>query len=206
MDEDLKAESWVLPFKPTPMEWKFHFTFSVDMDGVDTTIKLTLTPDEWPPGKYVAAIRVPTTAFKTKEEWAEYIMRVETNFRTYVHLAMAAEALQTFHDAGESAFTDMGLTPGALTPKEILGIHVNATKNRVAKIVGAKGRRSKWTRAELERDVRSAMRALKRGDRNLSNVADVLRARKPDKAPVSGEALGVLLKRFRIPWKDIKTD
>ncbi len=69
-----------------------------------------------------------------------------------------------------------------------------------------RGKRSKWTRFRIERAVQRALKNMKVKDRTLDNVAAILRNKHPESAPVSGEALGALLKRFEISWRKIKTD
>jgi hypothetical protein len=92
--------------------------------------------------------------------------------------------------------------------EEVIQDHLKRIEYYLRSLLEApkRGKRSKWTARELERAVRRAVLSLPVPERKLDKVAEKLREIYPDRAPVSGEALGALLKRFKLSWRKIKTD
>ncbi len=75
------------------------------------------------------------------------------------------------------------------------------------KIISSKGRPRTWTKESLEKAVRRAsfqVRKEKYRTPTLEDVARDLNKRNPDRARLTGKALGQMLTRYEINWKDIK--
>lgn len=151
-------------------------------------------------------LTVPANIFPDDALRDEWINKSLAGFKRCITITISEELRLALGDAGNYYLDLMGIDPEPTTKKEMVRIHTNETEKRVAGIVGARGQRSKWTRAELERAVTTARRSLKKPNATLDEVAAVLRKTHAKKAPASGEALGVLLRRFKISWKGVKTD
>ena len=88
--------------------------------------------------------------------------------------------------------------------KALLQDEHDAAKIRLS--TPGRGQRSKWRTGELKYAVLSALDSLPPSHgRTYDNVAAVLQATHPAKAPRSGGALRVLLDRFRLDWKELKS-
>lgn len=157
-------------------------------------------------GGHNAILTVPASVFGDKATRAEWVNKSLARLKRYLVYTMMHEAALLNGDAGNYYLDFMGIDPEPTTKKELVKIHLNETEKRVAAFMGARGQRSQWTRAELERAVSTARRSIKGPRVTLDDVAEALRRMHPHKAPASGEALGTMLRRFKIKWKGIKTD
>jgi hypothetical protein len=197
-------------------EESFPLVFNCELSAVEhggeVTIVCRIEAEKEPPGALrmiggnVMHYIVPTSIFRDRDARAEYLDSTLRRFKHHLAGWLMQEAGLLLMDTGNYYLDSMGIDPEPTTKKELVKIHLNETEKRVANYLGVKGQRAKWTTAELERAVANARRSLKKPNATLDEVADVLRRTHPQKAPASGEALGVMLRRHRIKWKGIKTD
>jgi len=154
---------------------------------------------------------IPAKVFPNKEARQEWAGKVMDAFREKLSYTTIAEAGLLLADSSNYFLDLMGYDR---TPKkEMVEQHLVATRKRVSGFLGARGQRSPWSKAELELAMRRTLATLKKENPSLraptlDQVADVLRVMEDgkykDKAPVSGEALGALLRRFKIDWQKLK--
>jgi hypothetical protein len=193
----------------------FPLAFNCELEAVNergeiiVTIRLDVTepaPRYAMGGKGGGSFHVPARVFRDQAQRNEWISRTLARLQMDIAGAMMHEAMLLLIDSGNYHLDFMGVDPEPTTKNELVKIHLNETEQRVRKFLGAKGQRSQWTRAELERAVTTARRSLGKPNATLDEVAEVLRRTHPKKGPASGEALGATLRRFKINWKGIKTD
>jgi hypothetical protein len=157
-------------------------------------------------GGHAGTLTFPSRGFPDAESRTEWIQKAFSLFTVYLGHALTHEAFLLFVDAGNLAAETMGFDTDPVGRNELVKIHLKQTEQRVSNFMRARGQRSKWTAAGLERAVRAALRSLPRKSRGLDEVAAALRETYPKQAPVSGPALGKMLERFGIDWMKIKTD
>lgn len=153
-------------------------------------------------GDLLSTYDVPPGTFDDDETRAEWETKARTFFTRRLVETMIYEASAHLADAGNFYLDEMGIDPAPVPRKELVEIHLNQTRARVSHYLGVKGQRSRWTRAELRRAVLAALSS--GGPHTLAAVARQLQRSHARKAPASGEALGVLLKRFKLSWKELK--
>src|ERR671913_406154 len=89
-----------------------------------------------------------------REEWAS---KTATAFRKRVPGALVHEMYLLFMDTANFYGVDLGYDTAPVGRNELVKIHLGATEQRVRAYMKAKGQRSKWTAAGLERAVRHAL-------------------------------------------------
>jgi len=199
-----------------PLE-KFTLCFEVEIHGdpqLDDHAGMSIFVDNKNEGieglgkerRQFSRIVFPPDGFPDQEARDEWAHKAAATFKAVVGSVMLDEMYLLFVDSANYHAETMGFDTNPVGRKELVKIHVKETERRVSVFMGAKGQRSKWTRAGLERAVRHALRTLPRGKRKLEHVAAALRKSHPSQGPVSGEALGAMLRRHKIPWKNLKTD
>lgn len=141
----------------------------------------------------------------TDEQLAAWAQEVFDRASAGLPVLLAAIAIEYLH--GVSHLLQATEHPDDWDAEEVIQNHLKQIEYYLRSLLEAKrGKRSKWTGVELERAVRRALIPLPARERKLDKVAEKLREIYPDRAPVSGEALGALLKRFKLSWREIKTD
>jgi hypothetical protein len=173
---------------PTPEEW----------DGTPCWGGATYTPSVF--------FEKPRKPKPTDEQLAAWTQKVFDRASVGLPVLLAAIAIEYL--AGVAHLEEATGHPDDWNEDEVIE---NITKQldhylrRLLK-VPQRGKRSRWTGAELERAVRQALTVVPVSKRTLDGVAAILRERDPKRAPVSGEALGVLLTRLKLSWRKIKAD
>lgn len=142
----------------------------------------------------------------TDEQLATWAQQVFDKASAGLPVLLAAVAIEYLE--GVAHLLQATGHPDDWDEEEVIQDHLKQIEYYLRSLLEApkRGKRSKWTSKELERTVRRALTKLPTRERTLNNVAAKLREIEPKRAPVSGEALGVLLKRFKLSWRKIKTD
>ena len=156
--------------------------------------------------KLLGSLTIPASAARDPAKREEWFSETADSVGRTLAWALRHEAFLHFQDAGNFFLDKIGIDPNPATRSELVELHVNETRARVSNFLKAKGTRSRWTKTELERDVTNALRALRGKHPTLDAVAEILRKEKKEKGPVSGAALGALLKRFGLSWRKLKSD
>jgi hypothetical protein len=147
----------------------------------------------------------PAKDFPDQETRAEYVLKVRHLFHLGVARAMTQEAGLHLVDAGNFYLNSLGID--SISKKEMVEVHLNETRRRIGGLaLKTKGKPSKWTRIELERAVLRALSTIKVENPTLGHINRALKKRYPKKAPASGAALGVMLGRFKIKWREMKSN
>ena len=183
--------------------------FYLSIKQADSTSPEVKRGDDMITGDLLSTYSAPAGTFAeegTADKWEE---KVRAAFARRLVETMMFEASAHLADAGNYYLDEMGLDRAPVPRKELVEMHVNETRKRVSAYLGVKGQRSHWTGPELERAVRAMLSGITNSQaRTLDNVAAALRKNDhyKKKAPASGEALGVLLKRFKLKWRDLKRE
>lgn len=210
VDESLYSEIGVEVITEERFQIAFDCILSATEHNGEVSLNLNIDVAQEVPGIIrmsrgrIAMLTAPANVFPSRAARAEWVNKSLARLKRFLTETMVHEATLLNGDAGNYYLDFLGLDPEPTSKKELVRIHTNETEKRVAAFMGAKGQRSKWTRAELERAVTTARRSLKKPHATLDEVAEVLRRTHPLKAPASGEALGTLMRRLGVDWKGIK--
>jgi hypothetical protein len=158
---------------------------------------------DFTPGNF---IKHPFRPEPTDEQLAAWAQQVFDKASAGLPVLLAAVAIEYLE--GVAHLLQATDHPDDWDEEEVIKDHLKQIEYYLRSLLEAtkRGKRSRWTSKELERAVRRALIGLPTRERKLDKVAEKLREIYPDRAPVSGEALGVLLKRFKLSWRKMKTD
>jgi hypothetical protein len=196
---------------------RFSLTFDCQLVGAEMAngefaLRLTMEQFHAPvPGieelKHIGScgFSFPAEDFPDQEARAEYVEKVKRLFHHGVAFAMTQEAGLHLVDVGNFYLNALGID--SISKKEMVEVHLNETRRRIGGLaLKTKGKPSKWTRIELERAVLKALSTIKVENPTLGHINRALKKRYPKKAPASGAALGVMLGRFDIKWREMKSN
>jgi hypothetical protein len=154
---------------------------------------------------------IPLKRFKSEQDIAEFVRAVRTRFEAYAPLLMAAQAAMYLNGCVD--LQDNETFPrhpeDVVDAPMLITEHLRETEYIMRLIYNEPrpGTRSKWTAITISREVRSALVEIRPSRlRTLENVAEKLKAKHPDKAPKSGEALRKLLTRLKVDWQKLKDE
>jgi len=157
------------------------------------------------------SLEIPASVFPDDELRDEWIETTKRNFYRLFTLCLTDEASLFLGDVGNFYLVKMGLDRA--TNRELYDMHMKATEKRLRSFFGmrGKGRRSRWTKVELAREVTATLRGLLPRQRTLAGTATKLKEKfktreDADKIPPNGEALRQLLKRFGLDWDSLQPD
>ncbi len=149
--------------------------------------------------------------FNSEEQIAEFVRAVRARFEAFGPLLIAEQAALFLH--GSVDLQDNETFPPAaddvVDAPMLINEHLRETEYIMRLIYNEPrpGTRSKWTAITISREVRSALVEIRPSRlRTLENVAEKLKAKHPDKAPKSGEALRKLLTRLKVDWQKLKDE
>ena len=181
-------------------EGKFGINFNADPD---TAQKLQREIDA--PGGREKLLGGAIARMKVAVEYFFKHLPEKISLATY---ALEMEALAKAETLIASERGD-GSTPTSEQLESILKDIELTERDRSKRRLGLKesGQPSRWERQELVHAVMDAQKELIKRERTVTynSVTDILKITFPDKAPPTGEALRVLLARFKINWKELKS-
>jgi hypothetical protein len=157
------------------------------------------------------SFEIPASVFPDDEKRDKWIEATKRNLYHWLIDVMREEARLFLGDVGNICLVKLGLDRA--TKRELYDMHMKATEKRLRVLFGmqGKGRRSRWTKVELAREVTASLRSLPVRRRTLDGAAASLKEKfkareDADKIPPNGEALRQLLKRFGLDWDSLQPD
>jgi Arc/MetJ-type ribon-helix-helix transcriptional regulator len=171
-------------------------------------VRLFRQTPEKPQGETLGifGLQFPPEDFKSAEHFTKWAEAVRDAFTKKIEQTVREELRLHFHDVASLCLDRLRIE--RIDSKEIIANHIEQTKARVRKNVGARGRGqpSKWTKRELSQAVRAALAAFPKMERTQENAAKRLRDMEPykEKAPPTGGALRILLKRHELKWEEVQ--
>jgi len=157
------------------------------------------------------SFEIPASVFPDDAKRDKWIEATKRNLDRWLIDVMREEARLFLGDVGNICLVELGLDRA--TKRELYDMHMKATEKRLRVLFGmrGKGRRSRWTKVELAREVTAALRGLPVRRRTLDGAAASLKEKfkareDADKIPPNGEALRQLLKRLGLDWDSLQPD
>jgi hypothetical protein len=195
------------PYQAFNLTIRADSTLQTVQDAFALKVTVTAFRGSLPIGEALTSkISVPASTFKDKaqaELWASQAFR---SFRARVTAAILEEAALTLGDEANWALDDLKIEQ--MDAQEVVQNHLRGTTKRLQERFNIQrpGRQSQWERLELMQAMKEALLSLPEQERTLANAVDRLKETHPEKAPDSADALGKIMKRQNIAWKDLKKD
>jgi hypothetical protein len=148
--------------------------------------------------------RLDLSLFADRQQAQEWINATHTSFKSKLWDFLTQEAARLQSDIANQKLDALGIEE--IDMRDIVEQHASKTEAHLREILKLQGigNFSLWTRLDLTRDVRDALKWLSGRDRNYEKVAARLQNLYGDKAPASAGALKQLLRRHKIDWKELK--
>ncbi len=175
----------------------------------DYTLKVTIKTlrGSIPIGEAITSkITAPASTFTDEAQarlWADQTFR---SFRARSTAALLSEAALTLGDEANWVLDDLKIE--SMDMQNVAQTHIRGTTKRLQERFNLQrpGRQSQWDRLELMEAMKAVLNLLPEQGHTIANAAARLKETHPDKAPESGDALRMIMRRQGISWRDLKKE